>query len=322
MNKLTLGVLFLKALFSNNISPFIVSWSITHRCNLQCRYCGVDKLHFSREPDVFKIKEVVGELYRCGTRVMKFTGGEPLIRDDIAEIVNFSHNLGMYVTLSTNGHMFAERIRQIEHLDFINISIDGPESVHDAVRGKGSYAVAEKALVVAKSKKIMVGISTVLSTINLDSLEYVLKLAEHYRVKVFFQPAVKNLLFTNEQNPISPEVSRYKSAILRLMSAKKTSATIGNSLSGLKHLYSWPVPRRICCKAGKVFCRLDTEGQVSFCSKSIDKIKEANIIKQGVQQSMEQLKSFHGCDECWYYPLIEVNLLCQYKVDTLMGMLF
>jgi len=321
MNKLALGVLFAKAVVRKKMSPFIVSWGVTHKCNLRCRYCGLHNWRFTRELGTEEIKDVISQLYDHGTRVMKFTGGEPFLREDIAELVNFSHDLGMYVSVSTNGYMFEDRITKMKHLDSVSISIDGPERIHDEIRGKGSYAVAEKALAAARARKINATISTVISSVNLTSLEYVLLLAKRFRVKAFFQPAISNLLFGEESNPLSPEISGYRAAIRKLLHAKRRFAPVGNSFSGLKHLYFWPDARPINCHAGKIIFRLDNEGQVNYCSRSVGKSADLNIIKQGVAHCLEQLKLSYGCAECWCYSLVELNLFCQGKIDTLLEML-
>ena len=70
-------------------TPIVVSWSLTNRCNSKCKYCSRWKQE-TAELNTKQIFSIIDELSKMGTRRIIYTGGEPLIREDIAEIINYT----------------------------------------------------------------------------------------------------------------------------------------------------------------------------------------------------------------------------------------
>ena len=76
--------------------PFAVSWALTYRCNAKCLYCRIQDIDL-KELGIKEILSILDELAAMGTRWISFTGGEPLLRDDIGEIID-------YITTSLNNN--------------------------------------------------------------------------------------------------------------------------------------------------------------------------------------------------------------------------
>ncbi len=121
----------------------IVIWNLTNRCNLACRHC-----YSYADPnaeDFLSTEFVLGaipELKKAGIKFVIFSGGEPLIRHDIFDIAKAMRDAGIVTYLSTNGLYVSEKNvdRIIGTFNYIGISIDGIETVHDSFRGlKGAY---------------------------------------------------------------------------------------------------------------------------------------------------------------------------------------
>jgi len=91
---------------------------------------------------------IVDELYEMGAKWFGLSGGEPLIRRDIFEIIAHAKNLGMNVSLITNGYYVKGDILDnlIKYEVMTAVSLDGKEKTNDLTRGKGSYAIAVKAM--------------------------------------------------------------------------------------------------------------------------------------------------------------------------------
>ena len=121
----------------------IAIWNFTNRCNLACRHCY--SYADPNSEDFLSTEFILGaipELRKAGIRFVIFSGGEPLIRKDIFEIAEAMREAGIVTYLSTNGLYVNEKNvdRIIETFNYIGISIDGIEAVHDAFRGlEGAY---------------------------------------------------------------------------------------------------------------------------------------------------------------------------------------
>ena len=125
--------------FSKDKKPVVV-WNVTRRCNLKCVHCysHSEDRNYSGELSLDEGKSLIEDLARFGSPVMLFSGGEPLIRKDILDLIRHAAAHGMRAVVSTNGTLItrslAERLKEIG-LSYVGISLDGLETVHDAFRG-------------------------------------------------------------------------------------------------------------------------------------------------------------------------------------------
>ncbi len=120
-------------------SPVVV-WNCTRRCNLNCVHCYADAAGKpSEEMNTAAGRELIGQLAAFGVPVLLFSGGEPLMREDIFKLARFATGNGMGVVLSTNGTLVtAEIAREIRETGFreVGISLDGIGALNDEFRGK------------------------------------------------------------------------------------------------------------------------------------------------------------------------------------------
>ena len=132
-------------------APICLTWELTYACNLACRHCLSSSGR--RNPAELSTEEcfgVVDELQRLGVFYVNLGGGEPMLRRDFFDIVNYSTDHQVGVKFSTNGTYIdasaARRLASMDYLD-IQVSIDGAtEAVNDNVRGDGSFASARAAM--------------------------------------------------------------------------------------------------------------------------------------------------------------------------------
>lgn len=311
------GSLCVRAILLNKKTPVFLSWAITERCNLQCKYCHAWR-NKSPELSTDEVLKIIEGFSLRGTKIIKFTGGEPLLRDDITELLNCAHDVGMASILSTNGILFPEKADEIKKLDTVSISLDGPQDIHDYIRGKDSHQKVLEALKVAKKKKTSITISTTLNSLNVRSIGYVLSIAEKFDAKVFFQPATRRVLYGEEPNPVTPDIKEYRAAILSLMESKKRNKWIGNSMAGLRHLSHWPDKTVIACVGGKIICTLDSRGNINPCSRFTMQNNELNLIGRGIEYCLHKMYS-PACGNCWCSSLVELNMISKFNVSALVN---
>jgi MoaA/NifB/PqqE/SkfB family radical SAM enzyme len=109
--------------------PYFAHLAITHRCNLRCRFCHITEAPYD-ELDLDGMKRVIDALDRMGVAVLSICGGgEPLLRDDFADIVNYAADKGLYTKITSNGTLSIHRYRELlaSRATEIAISLDGVE---------------------------------------------------------------------------------------------------------------------------------------------------------------------------------------------------
>jgi len=134
--------------------PILGSLVTNYRCNLSCRMCDLPARHRMgerKEADTGEMREILGQMKAIGVLGVGFTGGEPLLRGDIFELIAHARALGMITHLNTNGILLDDaRVEEIftAGTDSLNISFDGASAeVHDAIRGTpGAFAGAAEGL--------------------------------------------------------------------------------------------------------------------------------------------------------------------------------
>lgn len=124
----------------------IMIWNFTNRCNLFCHHC-YSKADPNNEDSLSyeQVCQTIPSMINAGVKFVIFSGGEPLIRRDIFDIAKQMKKAGIMTYLSTNGMYINEKNAQkiVDTFNYIGISIDGIEEIHDQFRGvKGSYTKA------------------------------------------------------------------------------------------------------------------------------------------------------------------------------------
>lgn len=112
-------------LSGESIYPFYASYKVTHKCNLRCSFCNVwmeDTPDLKKE-DVFKVLDNIGN---SSIVVLSLEGGDPLVRKDLGEILEYAYKKPFYLFFTTNGHLLDKRpmAEYGKNIDYLHISID------------------------------------------------------------------------------------------------------------------------------------------------------------------------------------------------------
>lgn len=175
--------------------------SITNRCNISCKMCDI-ACEKSEELPAEQWKKVIEDVNKIGASSVVFSGGEPLLRKDIFGLISFVKDTGLTACITSNGLLInsevANRLSQ-SGVDVVNISVEGPEKIHDYLRGKGSYKKAISALSNLKRYGVESTIATVVSRYNYKYLEHIVKIADQLgATTIKFQPF--NSLFLRDKS--------------------------------------------------------------------------------------------------------------------------
>lgn len=154
--------------------PQTAVWEVTMGCNMRCGHCGSSCA--SALPDELSTEEAFGLIDECaglGLRWITLSGGEPLTRKDLPQLVQRLHDRQITVNIITNGWLLGEEMVQTlkqSGISTVAISIDGTREVHDKIRMPGAFAHAEKAFSLLKKAGITCGAVTTVTRQNLDIL--------------------------------------------------------------------------------------------------------------------------------------------------------
>jgi len=169
---------------------YMITWRCTRACNYSCLYCS-----FASNPSIpDEISteggmHIVDQIYDFGASWFGISGGEPLLRKDIFEVIGYARKIGLNVSLITNGFYVEDKtfdnlVRNEVHTA---ISIDGTEETNDAMRGKGAYAKGISAMQKLSKERLLDCLVTTLTTVNYKDVGHVVDLAVDYgaRMAVF-----------------------------------------------------------------------------------------------------------------------------------------
>jgi MoaA/NifB/PqqE/SkfB family radical SAM enzyme len=166
--------------------------SITNRCNLRCAMCQIPSRSADDEMSTEDIKALIRDAAVFFPSSVVFSGGEPLLRKDLFDLIAFAGRHHLNTCLTSNGTLIddetAHRLGD-SGMGVVNISIEGPREVHDALRGPENYARAVEALGHLARHKVETTIATTVCRQNAGHLLDVMKLASAAGVTtVKFQP--------------------------------------------------------------------------------------------------------------------------------------
>ncbi|HPA14013.1 MAG TPA: 12,18-didecarboxysiroheme deacetylase [Desulfobacterales bacterium] len=173
--------------FSRDKRPVVV-WNVTKRCNLKCIHCyaHAKDVAFKNELSFQEGKNLIDDLARFGVPVLLFSGGEPLMREDLPELAAYSVKKGIRAVISTNGTLIsrqtARTLKDIG-LSYVGISLDGMEEINDRFRGvKGAFQAAIEGIENCKAAGVKVGLRFTINKFNQAEIPNIFKLLEEMEI--------------------------------------------------------------------------------------------------------------------------------------------
>lgn len=177
-------ILRYRGIYSASKKPIVV-WNVTSRCNLACTHCYANASlcpENSYELSTKDGEKLIDDLASFGVPVLLFSGGEPLMRDDIFELISYAASKGMRTVLSSNGTLIdktkAEILKKIG-ISYVGISIDGREEPHDKFRcRKGAFRKTLGGIRTCVQSGLKVGLRFTMNKDNINDMEFIFDLME------------------------------------------------------------------------------------------------------------------------------------------------
>ncbi len=266
-------------------APICLTWELTYACNLACVHClSSSGKRDPHELSTAQCKAIIDELERMQVFYVNIGGGEPTVRPDFWELVDYAtaHHVG--VKFSTNGVRItpevAARLAASDYVD-VQISLDGATAeVNDAVRGVGSFAMAVRALEnLAAAGFKDAKISVVVTRENVGQLDDFKALADRYGATLRItrlRPSGRGADVWDELHPTADQQVQ----LYHWLVANGEGVLTGDSFF---HLSGLGDPGALAglnmCGAGRVVCLIDPVGDVYACPFAIhDRFLAGNVV--------------------------------------------
>ncbi|KZF13185.1 mycofactocin radical SAM maturase [Rhodococcus sp. EPR-157] len=284
-------------------APICLTWELTYACNLSCVHClSSSGRRDPRELSTEQCKSIIDELQKMQVFYVNIGGGEPTVRSDFWELVDYAtaHQVG--VKFSTNGvkidKKVAARLAASDYVD-VQISIDGATAeVNDAVRGPGSFDMACRALENLKEAGFRdAKISVVVTRHNVSQLDDFKALADKYAATLRItrlRPSGRGADVWDDLHPTAGQ----QRELYNWLVANGEGVLTGDSFFHLS-AFGDALPGLNLCGAGRVVCLIDPIGDVYACPFAIHENFLAGNIVRDATVATETSAGMGGFQSVW-----------------------
>jgi len=187
-------------------TPLFASVKLTEACNSKCITCSIDHIEKKPEPSTEQLLAMLTQLHQNGIRLLRFTGGEPLLRRDIHVCLDEAARLGFRkIYIATNGLLLEQKANQLARATNITVSLDGIGKTNDRIRGvAGDFQQSIRGIRRIKEKYpwIDIEIATTLLADNLGDINQLIRLCRELGAKWFANLFDTHLYFFQDvENP-------------------------------------------------------------------------------------------------------------------------
>jgi radical SAM protein with 4Fe4S-binding SPASM domain len=255
------------------VGPLAVHLEIVAACNLTCTHCFAGVLPRHHHPlTLAEMDRLFGDLAGLGSFRLGLTGGEPLLRKDLFDVLDAATDHGLHPCLTTNGLLITDAVaRELgrRELVWLNVSLEGPTAeVNDAVRGPGTFAAVMDRLAVLRRHARFTIAFTVLRT-NAHLARQCAELAYHVGAHTAVFRPLYPVGVAREHPELMPTFAQYAGA-LRELAAMESPGTDLCGLDPFGPEQREPSRARVhtahVCGAGTHVCSVSVQGDVNPCS--------------------------------------------------------
>jgi AdoMet-dependent heme synthase len=263
-------------------------WEVTQKCNLKCIHCRADASPDKKEGKLIEGKnarKLIDELSELGCPTLALTGGEPLLRKDLIEIIKYANSKNIKTRIQSNGLLLteamADKLKGAGILSY-GIGLDGAnEQINDNIRNKkGALKKAIWAIKILKERDIKVHVEFTVTKLNINELKGTLDLLESLGVDTFLARAAVFTGRAKANNSIfrlSPE--EYRKFLEEICMERKRRKIIMNCQDPLYHLVDKELVEKMKkhgdiysgkiisgCTAGINMIHIHSNGNIGICT--------------------------------------------------------
>lgn len=197
------------------MAPLVANYYLTYRCNARCHFCDIWALEPKQEADLDTIRKNLSDLRRLGVKYVDFTGGEPLLKEDVGEIYAEAKRQGFVTSMTTNTILYPKRAHEIQGLvDFLNFSLDGPDAeTHNQSRGVQIFETLVESVKLAIALGEYPVLNHTVTAQNYDRIGEVAELGLQLGARVWLNPAfTAHSNYNSKKNPTPDMVMAIEAA--------------------------------------------------------------------------------------------------------------
>jgi MoaA/NifB/PqqE/SkfB family radical SAM enzyme len=301
--------------------PHHAQWMITRKCNYRCVGCNVWREQDRRELSTSDVKKGLDILRKLGIIEVVLSGGNPLLREDAEEIVDYTSR-HFVTTVYDNGSMATRKIEALRNVDFVAISIDSlDEAKNDHIKGvKGAWRKAMEAVETLHSEGINVSVTPTISQLNLNEIVGITNYFSQKGIPLWYclyshdlSTDVNQLFRIGKMN--DKFVIRDKQAMVKLCDSliemKKNNRKILMTTELLKALRSLYLEgkRTWNCRALQNFLVVDHLGRIAGCHSHNFAASVFDLPKIWKSERFDSLRrTYRECTQCTYLCYIFYSL--------------
>jgi MoaA/NifB/PqqE/SkfB family radical SAM enzyme len=301
--------------------PHHAQWLITRKCNYRCIGCNVWKEQDQRELATEDVKKGLDILKRLGIVELVFSGGDPLLRDDIDEIIDYASKL-FVTTVYDNGSMAVKKIESLRNVDFVAISIDSlDEAKNDYIKSvPGAWKKAMKAVEMLHKEGINVSVTPTISQMNLYEIVDITNYFTQRGIPVWYclysydTSVDKRQLFrigkANDEFVITDNTAMVKlcDSLMEMKKKNKKILMTNKLLKALRSLYE-EERRTWECQALRTFLVIDHLGRIAGCHSHNFAGSIFDLPKKWNSTEFEKLRNlYRQCSQCNYLCYVFYSL--------------
>lgn len=255
----------------------LISWNTTNQCNMFCDHCYREAgARLAEELDTTQARKLIREIKKAGFRIMIFSGGEPLMREDIYELGAYATEQGLRVVLGTNGTLISREVAvKLKKAGFMaaGVSLDSLDAAkNDAFRKlERAFELTLQGIENLKAAGIPFQIHTTVMDWNVDELEritdFAIKIGAMAHHIFFLVPTGRAVNIKDE----ALKVAEYEKTIARLMEKQKQveieiKPTCAPQFMRVADKKGIPMRFSRGCLAGISYCIISPRGDVQPCA--------------------------------------------------------
>jgi AdoMet-dependent heme synthase len=331
----------------NTYYPFFVQLHLTEKCNLSCHHCYQNSIsdEMSYEDVIHAINSIASTIH-CWvshysmemTPSIHFTGGEPLLREDIFDLLRYARSKGFSTSLLSNGTLINNKIaRRLKDVDVrdVQVSIDGLEEVHDTIRGSGAFRKALSGILYLVIEGIETNINVTVSSLNYFEIDSLVRLAGKLGVNTVgfsrLVPCGKGKKLS-EYLLTPKQLTNLSEKLLQSKNVNGVSLVSRDPLINLPDdVDSISIPQLEFplggCAAGIFGVTITADGTIMPCRRmdlAIGNIKTDNFrqlwAESQVLTSLRNRHCYHGnCRTCQYWPICRGCRAISYAISRSHG---
>jgi MoaA/NifB/PqqE/SkfB family radical SAM enzyme len=302
--------------------PQHAQWLVTRKCNYRCVGCNVWKEQDDRELSAAEIKKGLDILKEVGVVELVISGGDPLLRPDIEEIIDYATER-FITTVYDNGSMAAKKVDALRKADFVAISIDSlNEAKNDEIKAvPGAFKMAMEAVELLHREGVKVAVTPTISQKNLNEIVDITEYFTGKGIPVWYclysydVSVEPNQLFrigkANDDFVITDKQGMIDLCNRLIQMQKKNRKILMTSrlIEAMRDLYAAEEKRDWKCQALKDFLVIDHLGRISGCHHHNYLCSVFDLPAKWKSKEFDDMReAYHECAQCNYLCYIAYSL--------------